>query len=130
MSKQTYTAFIRIAKNREIHEIFSRGTYLPMGPLRVRFITSNLPTSRFMVSVKKNVGNAPMRNRIKRLLRESLRNQLNQLEQSHDICLFVTQTPKQPLQYNYTYRIVSKLIEKLNKRTNLSSNKLIGEAFS
>ena len=72
---------------------------------------------RFLVAVNKHVGHAPLRNRIKRLLREGLRHQRERLRDSHDICLFVTQTPKYPLQYNYVSRLITKLIVELNHQS-------------
>ena len=101
--------------HREIRQVFSSGTYLPLGPLGVRYMVTTRQTSRFLISVKKNVGHAPMRNRSKRFLREELRYRRNWLTKSHDICLFVTRTPKPPLQYDYVAGLIDKLFNELNQ---------------
>ena len=117
MLKGTFPAAVRMKSRREIREVFSRGTYFPLGPLGVRYLVTTRQTSRFLVSVKKNVGHAPMRNRIKRLLREAIRCQRLRLARPHDICLFVTRTPKHSLQYNYVFGLIVKLLGELNKGT-------------
>ena len=114
MPKRAFPAAVRMRKRREIREVFSIGTYLPLGPLGVRYLVTIRQTSRFLISVKKNVGHAPMRNRIKRLLREGLRYRRSRLTESHDICLFVTRTPKHPLQYDYVAGLIGKLFNELN----------------
>ena len=115
MPKRTFPAAVRMRNRREIREVFSSGTYLPLGPLGVRYLATTRQTSRFLISVNKHVGHAPMRNRIKRFLREGLRSLRTRLTESHDICLFVTRTPKHPLQYDYVAGLISKLFNELNQ---------------
>ena len=115
MPKRTFPAAVRMRNRREIREVFSSGTYLPLGPLGVRYLATTLQTSRFLISVKKNVGHAPMRNRIKRLLREGLRSRCSLLTESHDICLFVTRTPRHALQYDYVACLIGKLFNELSQ---------------
>ncbi len=113
---------------REIREVFSIGTYLPLGPMGVRYLATTQQTSRFLISVKKNVGHAPMRNRIKRLLREGLRSRRSRLTESHDICLFVTRTPKHPLQYDYVAGLIGKLFNELNQAPGFDSKDPVSKA--
>ena len=113
---------------REIREVFISGTYLPLGPLGVRYMMTTRQTSRFLISVKKNVGHAPMRNRIKRLLREGLRSRRSRLTESHDICLFVTRTPKHPLQYDYVAGLIGNLFNELNQAPGSDSKDPVSKA--
>ena len=121
MPKRTFPATVRMRNRREISEVFSSGTYHPLGPLGVRYLATTRQDSRFLISVKKNVGHSPMRNRIKRLLREGLRCWRNRLTESHDICLFVTRTPKHPLQYDYVASLIGKLFNELNQAPGFDS---------
>ena len=128
MPKRTFPAAVRMRNRREIREVFSSGTYLPLGPLRVRYMATTRQTSRFLISVKKKVGHAPMRNRIKRLLREGLRYRRSRLTESHDICLFVTRTPKHPLQYDYVAGLIGKLFNELNQAHGSDSKDPVSKA--
>ena len=119
---------MRIRNRREIREVFRSSTYIPLGPLGVRYLATTRQTSRFLISVKKNVGHAPMRNRIKRLLREGLRSRSMRLTKSHDICLFVTRTPKYPLQYDYVASLIGKLFNELNRGTGPDAKDTMHEA--
>ena len=129
MLERTFPATVRMRNRREIREVFSSGTYIPMGPLGVRYLLTNRQTSRFLISVKKNVGHAPMRNRIKRLLREGLRSQRILLTNSYDICLFVTRTPKYPLQYNYVAVLIGKLFNEFNQAQGFDSKGPVSKVF-
>ena len=128
MRKRTFPSTVRMRNRRDIREVFSSGTYLPLGPLGVRYLATALQTSRFLISVKKNVGHAPMRNRIKRLLREGFRSRRSWLTESHDICLFVTRTPKHPLQYDYVAGLIGKLFNELNQAPGSESNDPVSKA--
>jgi RNase P protein component len=68
----------------------------------------------FLSPSKKKVGNAPVRNRIKRLLREGLRHHRRDFEIPHDICLMVTRPPKLPLEFGYVNGLINQLAEDLN----------------
>ena len=128
MPKRTFPVAVRMRNRQEIREVFNNGTYLPLGPLGVRYMATTRQTSRFLISVKKNVGHAPMRNRIKRLLREGLRSRRTRLTESHDICLFVTRTPKHPLQYDYVAGFIGKLFNKLNQAPGSDSKDPVSKA--
>ena len=78
--------------------IFKTGRYHGLGQLQAK----TLPRpggggSRFLISIRKSVGNAPLRNRIKRVVREAIRLNRERLLGSHDICLFMTRRPGLPV---------------------------------
>jgi ribonuclease P protein component len=114
MSGRKFPASIRMRIRSELREIYSHGKYRPLGPIGVKYLKTSLQESRFLVTVKKNVGHAPHRNRIKRILREGIRHNLSQFNQAHDICLMVTHRPKFNLEFNYVCRLIGQLADELN----------------
>ncbi len=90
-----YPKAIRLRTRDEIDRVFRQGVYHRMGWLQAKALPNGRETSRFMVSVRKSVGTAPERNRIKRVLREALRLHRDRLLLPHDICFFVTVRPRQ-----------------------------------
>ena len=68
---------IRLRVKREIESVFRKGRYEALGILHAKSLPTAREEARFLISVKKAVGSAPDRNRIKRLVREAIR--LNQV---------------------------------------------------
>ena len=114
MSGRKFPASVRMRNRSEIREVFTQGRFRPLGPIGAKYLRTSHPECRFLVTVKKNVGNAPVRNRIKRLLREGLRHHRRDFEIPHDICLMVTRPPKLPLEFSYVNGLISQLAEDLN----------------
>ncbi len=67
--------------------VYGKGSSIASPLLVVKTIRNGLPLSRYGFSVSKKVGNAVMRNRIKRWLREILRE--TRLKSGHDIIFIV-----------------------------------------
>jgi ribonuclease P protein component len=65
------------------------------GPLAVYSIKNVLPHSRWGLSVSRRVGSAPKRNRIKRLVRESIRLLQHELPVGYDFLIVIR--PHEPL---------------------------------
>ncbi len=63
----------RISGSKRHSQIHREGASLANKLLVVRFLANNLDYSRFALVVSRRVGNAVVRNRIKRRLRETLR---------------------------------------------------------
>ena len=112
---KTFPKRVRLNQSRIIREVFEKGVYQSLGLIGVKYKTAAVDSSRFSISIKKNVGNAPFRNRIKRLLREAIRQQRSLLKCSFDFCFFVTRPPKKPLDYAYVLRQIRRLFNTLNK---------------
>ena len=113
MSGRKFPASVRMRNRSEIREVFTQGRFRPLGPIGAKYLRTSHPECRFLVTVKKNVGNAPVRNRINRHLREGLRHHRRDFEIPHDICLIVTSIPKLPLEFGYVNGLICKLAEAL-----------------
>ena len=114
---QTFPKNIRLNKSRIIREIFSDGVYKSLGVIGVKYKKTRVDFSQFSISVRKNVGNAPFRNHIKRLLRETIRQKRSMLNNSYDFCFFVTNPPKNPLDYSSVLIKIKGFFASLNKES-------------
>jgi len=84
-----------LRSKKEISTVFSQGQYHALGTLNAKTIPSQAGETRFLVSVRRSIGNAPYRNRIRRLVKEVMRRHRQNLEIPHDICFFLTRkSPK------------------------------------
>ena len=114
---QSFPKTVRLNQSRIIREVFENGVYKSLGVIGVKYKKAKVVSSRFSISVRKNVGNAPCRNRIKRLSREAIRQKRSMLNSSYDFCFFVTSPPKYPLDYCYILKNVKGLFGSLNKES-------------
>ena len=114
---KTFPKKIRLNQSKIIRKVFNKGVYKSLGEIRVKYKKVTVDSSRFSISVSKNVGNAPCRNYIKRLLREAIRNKRSMLSHSYDFCFFLTSPPKSPLDYYYVLKNVKGLFSSLNKES-------------
>src|SRR5579863_1124189 len=86
----------RLTERSAIRAVFAKGRYHKLGLLHAKTLASTGTETRFLVSVRKNFGNAPERNRLKRLVRESVRLDPPRLPVPYDICFFVSAPLPQP----------------------------------
>ncbi|MGB1832969.1 MAG: ribonuclease P protein component, partial [bacterium] len=73
MASRRYPKRVRLCGRSEVARIFQHGSYKGLGLISIKYLISSCSESRFLVTVSKRVGNAPLRNRLKRLLREAIR---------------------------------------------------------
>ena len=111
---QTFPKTVRLNQSRIIREVFENGVYKSLGVIWVKYKNVKVDSSRFSIAVRKNAGNAPCRNHIKRLLREAIRHKRSMLNSSYDFCFFVTSPPKNPLDYSYVLKHLKGLFSSLN----------------
>jgi ribonuclease P protein component len=91
-----YPKQIRLCAKKDIERVFRHGRYRRLGWLHVRFLSTDRPDSRFLVSIKRKIGEAYRRNRIRRLVREAIRLNRASLRASYDVCFFMTACPPHP----------------------------------
>ncbi len=114
---QTFPKTVKLAQRRIIREVFENGVYKSLGVIGVKYKKGKFDSSRFSISVKKNVGNAPCRNYIKRLLREAIRKNRSMLKSPYDFCFFVIIPSKKPLDYSFVLKHVKGLFGSINKES-------------
>jgi ribonuclease P protein component len=105
---------LRLTSKKEITLVFRRGRYHKLGWMQAKSLPNRQRESRFLVSVKKSLGPAPHRNRIKRLVREAIRLNRHRLRSTHDLCVFVTIRPEQPLDLSAVEKEINSLFERLS----------------
>ena len=92
--------------------VYSKGNSLASQWLVMKTIDNSLPLSRYGFSVSRKVGNAVVRNRVKRWLREILR--VMPLKAGHDIVFIV-----RPATASTDYWNLKKAVENLLSRAHL-----------
>lgn len=80
----TFPRTHRVRLGREFEAVYGAKAVKQVGPLRVFGKPNGLPHSRLGLSVSRKVGKAVVRNRIKRLLRESYRLLQHDLPRGYD----------------------------------------------
>jgi ribonuclease P protein component len=90
-----YPRRLRLSGRTAIRAVFSTGRHHRLGLLHAKTLPTELSDARFLISVKKSIGTAPERNRIKRLVREAIRRQRHRMRRPYDICLFLPVPPRQ-----------------------------------
>lgn len=91
-----YPKSVRLCAKKDIEEIFRSGRYRRLGILHAKWLPTDRTGARFLVSVKRKVGKAHRRNRIRRLVKEAIRLTRHRLQGAYDICLFLTTAPENP----------------------------------
>lgn len=81
----------------------------------------SLSTSRFAISAGRRVGNAVVRNRVKRRLREIIRQQLNHIRPGFDL-LLIAKTAAVTASYNDLERAINQLLMRAGVWTEIDQN--------
>lgn len=85
----------RVKKNKEFQEIFRKGKSFANRQLVIYYIEkTNQPHFRIGLSVGKKIGNAVMRNRIKRCLRQAFSDLKDSIPAGYDIVIIARQPAK------------------------------------
>ncbi|MBI4603954.1 MAG: ribonuclease P protein component [Planctomycetes bacterium] len=88
----------------EFRAVFDRGGCFRTGVLRVHFLRTDRDLSRLGLVVSRRVGDAVVRNRVKRLLREVFRRSKGELPAPMDIVLLPQGPPRTHREYLEAYR--------------------------
>ena len=117
MASRRYPKRVRLYGRSEVARIFQHGSYKGLGLISIKYLISSCSESRFLITVSKRVGNAPLRNRLKRLLREAIRHHRHQICQPVDVCFMITKKPQRPVEQTYIESSVHQAFQFLNAQT-------------
>jgi len=81
----------RIVSREDFDKVLSGKCFVCKGMLRLYAAQNNIEMPRFGISVSKAVGNAVVRNRLKRLAREAFRRHQHEIGPNFDYILIITQ---------------------------------------
>lgn len=101
----------RVRKNSHFRYIYNRGKSISNASLVMYTKRNNKPINRIGISVSKKIGKAVVRNRVKRLIKESYRNNSNKFNKGYDI-IFIARVGTS----NLKYKDIEKSIYNLAKR--------------
>ena len=111
---QTFPRSHRLSGRLAFANVFEAKCRHGLGPLLVYAKKNDLPHSRLGLTVSRKVGNAGMRNRIKRLLREAYR--LDQHELPSGLDLVVVVKPHRPMALAAYRDMLGKAAKKLQAK--------------
>lgn len=87
--------FDSIKKNRDFLKVYHNGKSYANKYLVMYVLENELEENRFGITVSKKVGNSVVRHRVTRLIRESIRLNLEQFEKGFDIVIVARNTAKE-----------------------------------
>ncbi len=99
----------RITKPEQYTQVYNQGSSQVDRYLVLKFMPNQLKISRHGISISKRIGNAVVRNRVKRLLREILR--LTPLNPGWDIIL-IARSPASGSDYHRLQQSVNTLLSR------------------
>lgn len=114
----TFSRNQRIKSQLDFARLTRRGLRLTRGPLIFNASRSEKKSSRIGIRISRRCGVAPVRNRIKRLLREAYR--LMQHDWPFSVDLIVTVKPHEPLQLADYQKLLSGAMVKLSNDLRMS----------
>ncbi len=115
---QRFTKKERLQKRREFQQVFDKGKRYGNDQVKIYALVNDFPLSRLGLVVGKKFGNAPRRNRFKRIFREAYRLNKNLLNNSVDIIVI----PRPGLK-ELTLKIVEHKFKKILTQSNYDFEK-------
>ena len=110
----TFPRCARLANEQDIRWLFENGSFFRLGAFSAKCRLNQQPHSRFLITASQASGNAPQRNRFKRLIREVIRFNQHRLQASYDICFFIKKKPKSVPTFQTLEQQIQWLFDKLN----------------
>ncbi|MFZ7133505.1 MAG: ribonuclease P protein component [Eubacteriales bacterium] len=98
--------------NKVFRHIYKHGKSFGNKSLVIYFIENGYDYNRLGITVSKKLGNSVIRNRIKRLIKESFRNNIAKLKIGYDI-IFIARMPCKDLSYKEIQSALKHVIKKV-----------------
>jgi ribonuclease P protein component len=112
LQRHRYTKADRLSGQLRFAAVRAGGRKEARGPLTVRALPNDVGRCRLGISIGRHCGNAVLRNRIKRLLRESFRLLKSELPAGYDLVISVR--PHEPLMLAEYQKILSAAVGRLH----------------
>lgn len=109
---------VSIKLNRDFKRLYYKGGCVGSDILVIYYKKNSLKCSRLGITVGKKVGGAVVRNRVKRLIRESYRLMEDSLSQGYDIVIVARSCSAEA-----SYAVISAVMRRLFKKSGLLLNK-------
>ena len=107
----------RLCETKRIQSFFQEGKFLSRGSFSFQWKPNELQHSRVLFAVSKRAGNAPKRNRMKRLLRESYRQLIANYSFNIDLILVVRNS-------KFSQKNLEEVHQDLRKTMNFIQNRI------
>jgi len=104
-----------LKKKRDFDKVYSRGRYAADSLFVVYALANDTEKNRLGLSISKKVGNAVVRNRVRRWLKESYRTQFADIKQGYDF-IFVARAPSGKLLREGAFVAVTRSLSGLFRR--------------
>lgn len=106
--KKKYT----LIKNYEFKNVFNKGKFFSSKTIEIIIKENNRNYNRIGIAISSKICKAVKRNKIKRLIRENYRNNIENLKKGYDIVfLWNKKTPVEMAEYNEISKSMKKIFE-------------------
>jgi ribonuclease P protein component len=114
MTDQRFPKSVRLRRQAEFDVVYQGNVFAADDVLVIKAVRNGLNVTRLGLSVSKKVGNAVVRNRWKRLIREAFRKQRSELPVGMDLVV----RPKKgaTCEHEAIYRSIGRLAQRLDKK--------------
>jgi len=102
---------VSMKENRQFKKVYEKGKSFANHLLVMYFMKNNLTVTRLGITVNKKVGKAVVRNRVRRLIKESYRLQEQFIMEGYDI-VFVSRARAKEATYKEIYGAMHSLLKK------------------
>lgn len=103
---------LRLKKKIHIEQVFKKGKSVATKKTVLYYKENDLGISRVAFSIKKRIGNSVVRNRIRRLYYEVLRNKRKNMAQSYDFLLIIRRSDPSLLKYKVVKKDLDLLLQR------------------
>lgn len=113
-----------LTQNREFLRVYNKGKFAVTKNIVLYTLCNSLESNRLGVTVSKKVGNAVVRNRVKRLIKENYRNFEIQLYDGYDIVFVARKSERIPSfkEYKNQIKYLIKKLDLLQKDNKIEEN--------